>query len=571
MKEKGKDNIISFYQKAPFYLKVGDKRLDEGDPYSAFDAYRKAMKADPKNADACLAAAEVLYQLKDYEGSNRLLMVYNTMYEPVAEAFFGLACNFYGMSEFDYAIESLETYLKLDPDGSYAYEAEDFLDLLDDDDDLADALFLEEDEDFDTLTICTRAQHLLNCGKPEIAEELLREHLTERMDSRRARDMLTTALYAEGKFEEAKRINDQIIKVCSKESADPTLGKLNHVLLMIHDKKEEEAVEELERLEKIDPENVDFQCGIAGLYMMLGCFGAARSVLESTFKSELYDKKALGMLAYCLVMTEDDERAAECYEKLLKLDPFDPVARYYSTYVRNREPDNDRRRFFLPMQLPVLETLLNMKRVAEYCGMDKAALREAWKDGNELQALLYWVFALPDDRIKRSGVAILTAIGNEETEYMLRDLILRTDQTDELKREIFACLKQLNAKEPFAAYLESQWMQGTITTVNLPKELPQSYQSVITMFDRYVIKKPEHHMMCMRALELFMSVVNDHDGCLPRLKKDAVPAFAAAIEYAASVQTGTPFEKDEISGRYGTTERRMLNAVKKLDLMPAEE
>ena len=49
------------------------------------------------------------------------------MYERAPECFFGIACNYFGMHEFDYASESLETYLRLDPDGTYAYDAAGFL------------------------------------------------------------------------------------------------------------------------------------------------------------------------------------------------------------------------------------------------------------------------------------------------------------------------------------------------------------------------------------------------------------------------------------------------------------
>lgn len=571
MKERSNSNIISFSQDASFYLKLGDKRIDKGDLIGAYAAYRDALELDPQNPDACIAAAEVLYQLRDFEGSNRLLMVQNTMYGPITESFFGLACNFYGLSEFDYATESLETYLKIDPKGSYAYDAVDFLALLEDDDELADALYLEDDEDFDTLTICSRAQHLLNCGKPEIAEELLKTHLNERNNAWRARDMLVAAQLSAGKLEEANR-NAAIVKKVSEELGDPTVGMQNRVLLAIRENRSEEALQELERTGINDADSPDFLIGAAGLYITLKQFGKATEILESVYRGDTFDKKSLYLLAHCYLMTGKNDAAAEMYDAILKLEPHDLVAKFYSAYARSKESEPERTRFFLPTQLPVLETLLNMKRFADYCSMSPEGLQAEWEKGDDLKSLILWVMTMPDDRIRRTALAILSEIGGAGPEYILRDFLLRSDQTDELKRDALGCLKRMGAKEPYAAYIESQWMQGNVTMVRVPERMPEEYREVLQLLDQKVRKDDSKEMLCMRAVDVFMEyLVRQGVDRLPVLRKDSISTYTAALEYAASVLTSTAHSKEEIAERYGTTVRRIMNAVKKMGLLPSED
>ena len=114
--------ILPFRQDVDFFLKRGAKELDRNDPLAAIQHYRKAYDSDPADLDSCLALAELLSQMQRFEESNRLLLIDMSMNDPDPESYFGLACNYYGMQEFSYAHESLETYLHLEPDGFYAYD-----------------------------------------------------------------------------------------------------------------------------------------------------------------------------------------------------------------------------------------------------------------------------------------------------------------------------------------------------------------------------------------------------------------------------------------------------------------
>ena len=126
--EKGK--VIPFRQGASFFNKRGVKEMGKNDLVGALYQFRRAYQDDPNNVDTCLSIAEILSQMQRFEESNRLLFRLLSQDDPSPEILFGLACNFYGIHEFEYAAQCLERYLDEEPDGAYAYEAEDFLDFL---------------------------------------------------------------------------------------------------------------------------------------------------------------------------------------------------------------------------------------------------------------------------------------------------------------------------------------------------------------------------------------------------------------------------------------------------------
>ena len=90
-----------------------------------------------------------------------------------AECHFGLACNYFGLQDYDRAADSLEDYLELEPDGLFAADAEDFLDLIDDDEAMFESTGLRSDDDYEDNAVTHFARSLLASGEVAYAVEEL--------------------------------------------------------------------------------------------------------------------------------------------------------------------------------------------------------------------------------------------------------------------------------------------------------------------------------------------------------------------------------------------------------------
>ena len=109
-----RDNILSFDQGAGFYLRTGRRQAEAGNLVRALAHLRTAHEKDREDAQITIALAE------------------GRLEELPPDGLFGLASNFIALEEFGPARICLEYYLHAAPEGVYAADAEDYLDLMDD-------------------------------------------------------------------------------------------------------------------------------------------------------------------------------------------------------------------------------------------------------------------------------------------------------------------------------------------------------------------------------------------------------------------------------------------------------
>lgn len=560
----GKGKVLSFRQETGFYLKRGAKQLEKNDLLAALHRYRQAYDNDPSNVDSCLAVAEILHQMRRFDESNRILFVYLSMHAPAAECFFGIACNFYGMHEFDYAAESLESYLQLDPDGPYAYDAEDFLDVLGDDEELGIATGISEEEDFDTLTICTRAQHLINAGQPEIAVELLQQHLSDLPTAKRAKNLLAAALYCAGDPASAMTVTEAVLK----DDPHDISAQCNRILLLHVGGEEEQARAALAAFPAATIEKPEHLASLALLQLELEQAEHAKQTLQRLLLETPYDETALHQMGYCCHLLGDLPMAENCYRKLLRIDPSDTVARYYLKAVKEEREDPSARRAYwsLPYRVPLPEMLRRMNYINRIFSRPQAEVRELWEKDDSFRHLLNWVFTLPDERSKRAILSFYYTMGDAAAERALRGYLLRTDQPDMLKREVLGLLKRMDAKEPFMAYLASQWIQGRVSMLTLPQNLPAPYENVMRTLMEQVAKQQNGEELATKAAALYHRYLKQFAGTrYPRISENQEVSFAAALELLASRLAGTPVTEEEICHRYRVTQQRLRNAIAKFE------
>ena len=461
MTDLKKGKVIPFAQGASFYMKRGAKEMEKNDLLNALSRYRQAMEKAPDDPEPWIAASEILSQMQRFEESNRLLMLLVSAGKGTAECFFGLACNYFGMQEYDYAVDSLENYLDADPDGPFAMDAEDFLDFLDDDGAMFEATGLNCDQDYDDNASCLFARHLMESGEYADAIKELQHQLTISPDSMPVRNQLAVAYLVGGEQAQALTLVQQILA----EDPKNVLARCNLALLYHESGNEAAARAEMEPLNQLDTDAPDELHNISIMQLDLGLFQEADATIKKLLQFLPYDENAIHKQGYCRYMTDDFQGAATCYKRLLKIHPDDTVARYYLAQCKKTELDHKARlaRWMIPYQVPFSETFRRLNQINHYLASSEEELRSLWEKDHHFTSLLLWGLSLPEPRIKKSMLSLLYTFQDKKSEFLLRDYLLRTDQPDAIKRVVFGMLKHLGAQEPYMAYLNGQWISGRVS------------------------------------------------------------------------------------------------------------
>ncbi|MEA4913221.1 MAG: tetratricopeptide repeat protein [Christensenella sp.] len=555
--------VIPFTQSANFYMKRGAKELEKNDLIAAIAKYREAYERAPEDAEIAIALAEILSQMQRFEESNRILFrLLADREDTPAECHFGLACNYFGMQDYDRAADSLEDYLELEPDGEFAADAEDFLDLIDDDDAMFETTGLRSDDDYEDNAVNHFARSLLASGEANYAVEELEHRLSQTPDSLKIKEQLTIAYFVANRRDDAKKLANELIA----GDATNVLANSTLALAEIEDGNRAAALARLDEISKIralEPEELH---SIAVLQLDLELFEDADKTLTQMMHLMPYDENVLHKLAYTKFMQGDAEAAKAIYQKLLRIDPHDTVAKYYLN--QSKHTDNAGKhanaKWIIPYQVPFSEAFRRLNHLNRMLALPHDELNRTWMNDVSFRDLLMWAISLSDLRVKRSMLSLVFTFADENAQHILRDFLLRTDQPDELKRAVFGMLKHLGAKEPYMAYLNGRWIKGRVSLLELDYKLPASYEGVMQTLMQYMLGNcPEE--CASEAAHIFQRYVDSLHKKFPRISAAQEISFAAALEYLGRLSCGETVTQEEIGEVYRVTKSRLRNAVVKLE------
>lgn len=559
-KEIQPGKVIPFQQGSSFYLKRGAKKMERNDPLGALLRYRKAYESDPGDGEACLAVAEILSQMQRFEESNRILFRFMANHPVMPECFFGLACNYYGLHSFDQAADSLEKYLDIEPDGYFAADAEDFLDFLEDDEAMEEATGLLTDEDYETDAVCIHARRLMDALRVPEAIALLEKHVNAYPEAERARNQLALAYYCNREKAKALAVTQTVLD----KWPDDVQALCNKALFLHSEEDLASAEAALNALIAANTEMPEELHNVAVLQIEFAHYDAALQTLSRLSGLLPYDPNVLHMTGYCKFMLGDAEGAQKGYKTLLFINPSDTVARYYLGVCKRGESAKPglHAKWILPYQVPFAETFRRLNQINKLISQDHE-MHRLWAEDAHFRDLITWALELPEERAKRSMLTLVFTLGGRQAENVLRDFLLATAQPDDLKRVAFGLLKRLGAKEPYAAYLDGQWVSGKVSMIQMPEKLPPSYEAVMQNLMEAAGAAGDE-ACAAEALKLLYALGMKEEGQLPRISRMQEISFAAGLEYLAHERLGTVCDEAELIKRYRITPARLHNAVEKL-------
>lgn len=553
--------IIPFKQGASFYMRRGAKEMERNDLIAALTRYRQAYLHAPDDAEPCLAVAEILSQMQRFEESNRMILLLMSMGKGTPECYFGLACNYFGMREYDYAADSLDNYLDADPDGPFALEAEDFLDFIGDDAAMYDLTGLKTDQDYDDDASCLFARHLIEAGDYADAITELTRQLTRSPNASTVKNQLAIACYVSGDRVRAHTLTTEVLT----EHPDDVLARCNMALYCHETGDDATAAEHLAAVQSLRTDLPEELHNLSIMELELKQFSNAEVTLKRLQQSMPFDENVLHKLGYCYYMQGRIEEAQSQYKRILQINPEDTVAKYY--LAQSRIPPEIAKhtsaKWLIAYQVPFSETFRRLTQINKYLSAPEQELLKLWHEDTRFCELMQWALLLPEHRVKKSVLSLIYTFGDKKAEYALRAFLLYTAQPDYLKRAVFGMLKHLGAEEPYAAYLNGQWIQGRVNMLELPYKLPACYEAVVQYLTQCMIGVRGDD--CISASSrIFRRYLDSLDSHFPHLTEMQSASLAAALEYCGCVACGVDAQIEEIIEAYRISNTRFRNALIKL-------
>ena len=555
-----KGKVLPFQQSTDFHKRRGERSLENNDLLTAVRHYRKVWEKDPYDYETCMHLAEILYEMQRYEESLRILFICLSMGDPKPELLFGMASDLYELHEFEYASQCLDRYLKESPEGTYAYEAEDFLSFLESDEELGRYTGLYTDEDYETDGILIDSRHLLDAGSFSEAISMLEEHLERYPGSLPVQNQLSLAYLFSGERNKALSMQRSV----AEKAGGNALTLCNLALMYFAVNDIPSAEETLELVNKyVTEDSTDVLYNLTALLMQDERFQDAADMLDDLLKRFPYDVNLLHRRAFCAFRLNDAAEAAEIYRKLMETDPEDIIAKHYFSLAKAA---NMSRAFLgrwqIPYQLSIGDSIHKVNELLALMDESEEIKRKRWTEDRSLYGQISWALDLPEPKLKNILLIFLYSIGDREAERLLRDFLLRTNQQDEQKHIAMHLLSRMNAKQPYYAYVNGDWIVGRVTHRSMPKNLPEEYERLYISIINGTERLSEN--CASRAIEAYADYLDKAADSLPRLTDIQIQSMSAAFLILACIAAGEDYDLASILQQHRITRRRLMNSLNRI-------
>lgn len=557
--------VLPFERDGAFYLRRGTHRLERNNLLEAVANYRRAHRKEPDNLQFTLALAEALTQMQRFEESNSLLLPLLRREDLPGECYFGMACNFIGLQQFDYAQDSLERYLTEEPEGPYAYDAMDMLDAIESDDIFYRLPDIPTEREVAAQEACARGRRLMEQGEARRSVAVMEAAAARYPELSFVRNNLAMAYFCR------KQTNRAIVEARAVLEREPenVQARCNLILFLHGEKREKEAAAELVHLRHEDlTRDPDDLNRMAVTFMEFGLFADAQQALKRLLALFPYDEGATHRMAVCNYQLGHFLEAREGYDRLLKINPDDTIARYYRTICQKAVDGEPEDIVFLAYyQVPYTEILRRVRAINAELKAEREVLQARWEGDSQFRSMLLWALRLPEISAKRALLVLIADFRDEHAVRTLKGFLLDPDQPDGLKNEAFLLLRALGEREPYIAIMNGALVEsrGAMAgPVQVPEDMPAAYQRVAAIaLDS--MHGTHSHAAISAAMEI-LSRYLEANPKPPHLSRAQIYAMAAALEYLAGrkIEGDASLSKGQICTHYGISLVRLNNALGRL-------
>lgn len=434
------NNVISMRFDAPYFYERGLRFLERNDLNRALKAFRKTVEYEPDNPVNHCNLAGVLSELGNFEASNEVLMhVLKELDPEMAECQFYLANNYANMGEYELAEDHVLRYLDAEPDGEYAEDAEEMLDVLLDEFGGGkvyaewEAKRRQDEQDLAKLD----GRHLLEQGQFEAAVEQLEALIRRNPGNTAARNNLSLAYYYTGQCDRAIATAEQVLA----EQPQNIHALCNVTVFTAQVGTREQLQACVAKLVKLFPLHYDHAMKLGTTLGLAGEHGHAFSVFHHLVRMvDRPEPILLHSLAASAANAGRIQTARKWWKLLSQTPEMKEVALYYLEHVDRLTRQGKHVRVSYQYDMPLRAQFAEMKKRLQTGDL------ATWRQDPLLRASLYWGLrhGAPDTR--KAVIRTLALLADADGEKALRLFLKRADVDPSLRAAAMYALQRTHAR-----------------------------------------------------------------------------------------------------------------------------
>ncbi len=546
--DRKSNTALPFDQPGDFYYRRAMKFAQKYEYDKAVFSIRKAIDKDQSNIGYKLDLAGLLTEIEHFDDSNDLLFyVLRKSGEHQAECYFGLGCNFYGLSDYKKATSSLNKYLSMSPEGEYAEDAQMMLENISIDESLS-----EEETGFPD----DQWKEALNEGDTKNAIDLLTSIEDDSVsNSTLIRNNLAVAYMLENNNDKALEICESILK------EEPYNIHALCNMAMIKNRQGDAVSAKAHVLNAMSQDECEYSelLKISIALADLNMHADAVDVFYELLDENPYDLHTRHFLAIALFNCGEYSQSLQELKFISKFKPADSVNKWYINAVTQRMHNKSTIESFPYVhQVSADSVYSRINRINELIKNDK---EETLWENSEFRELVLWAFDIKDEALKSSMITIIAKYAGGEAPKLLRAKLCSRHVSDDIKHKILLSLKKLGEKEPYIALMDDNIVEVSVNTFEVG--LSEHLKLQRDIIELILANMPESY-----DIEYFKYIINTWNILVTKEnlfdKITDSKLWAAALEYNYSFTHTDTASPEDVSIRYCVDMNEMLNLNKKI-------
>lgn len=533
--------VVRLRLDAGFFFERAVRSLDRNNYEKALKYFRLAVDKEPDNPINHCNLAGVLSEMGRFAESNKVLQTVVDYVDPeLYECYFYMANNAANMEELELAEKYLCLYLSKDPQGEFAEDAEEMLQVI------AEELGREprRPEMFERpewFKVHDEARRHLEEGRFLQAIDFLEDLVDQQPDFLAARNNLSLAYYYVGRLEEAVETIQTVLQI----EPHNLHALCNLAVIHQYTGKTEERDRLMHMLKKIVPYNMENMCKLATTMGILGEHKIAYTLFQRLLKSGEVPEPSLYHSVAAAAWNSGRYQSAKKYWQLAEeMDPESGIPSFFliqlKEWIHLRED-----------QMPKISYQYQLPFEKQFQDLDNNGkiIAEEIKYNPMLRSSFCWALNHGDYETKMQVLQVLGWIADEEVEQVLRNFLLESTEDDELKRMALFILYQMGAEAPFQARIGDTPIQ--IGREDLSLQLPvwiTRWQKVLEACLKQMEEDQYDEAQLNDAQILWAEYLRHRLPNPPTVRK--AEGWAAAIEYMVAKMHGLSITQAVVARKY---------------------
>lgn len=544
---KEDNKIIPMEIDAKFYQNRASRYLERKNYPKALKCYWKIIDLEPDNPCHYFNIASVLSDMGLYKESNELLLhIVEKLDYNLPECYYFLANNYMLLDNPEMALIFVQRYIEIAPNGDLANQAKDMKAFIIENKDCMDNEEYEEDRE--KFVLHSSAKSLLDNGNYDEAIKKLINLLDMFPDFLAARNNLALAYFYAEKYEKAI---EQIRNVLEQDFTN-IHALCNLTVFYKHLQINDEYECLLSNLRKIVPYNKEQVYKLATTFAILGEHDLVfKNLSRLVNKGMVQDVTFIHYCALSAFNTRRYDYAKRCWEQIIRIDSDSKIARYYLEVVL---PFNDQMNnlvlpsSFYQYKLP-LEQLINIYSR----NTEKLAI-------NYLYCSLLWILINGEEKEKEQVILSLIIFDSDEAEQILRNFLVRENESEHLKKKAIISLEKMHVKLPYSVHIAGKIFRADNWYPEF-KLWKKNWLEVLTAIDHNF--NEEYNLAEFYDAKLllykFVSVTYPNT---PEIYE--INSWVAAIDYMVAQKHNRPTSYFKLSQKYQVNSESVYKNVKEI-------